>query len=52
MYRRYSKKKGWQPVTESYPKHVGGGMYELSDGSRVKGKKKATEAEADVFQPK
>lgn len=28
-----------------YPKHVGGGHYELSDGSKVQGKEKAAEAE-------
>ena len=28
-----------------YPWHLGGGHYELSDGSKVKGKEKAQEAE-------
>lgn len=28
-----------------FPKHVGGGQYELSDGSKVKGKDAAIEAE-------
>lgn len=31
-----------------FPKHVGGGNYELSDGSKVKGKDKAVEAEAQL----
>ena len=29
-----------------HPKHTGGGYYELSDGSKVKGKKAAVEAQA------
>lgn len=33
---------------EEFPKHVGGGNYELSDGSKVKGKEKAAEAEAQL----
>lgn len=28
-----------------YPKHIGGGNYELSDGSKVKGKQAANEAQ-------
>lgn len=31
--------------TEEYPQHTGGGYYELSDGSKVKGKDKAEAAE-------
>ena len=31
-----------------FPKHVGVGNYELSDGSKVKGKDKAVEAEAQL----
>ena len=31
-----------------FPKHVGGGNYEPSDGSKVKGKDKAVEAEAQL----
>lgn len=30
---------------EAYPKHVGGGYYELSNGEKVKGKEAAIEAE-------
>ena len=30
---------------EQYPKHVGGGWYELSNGERVQGKEEAIEAE-------
>lgn len=30
---------------ETFPKHTGGGHYELSDGSKVQGKDKAVEAE-------
>ncbi|WP_085521412.1 hypothetical protein [Tuberibacillus sp. Marseille-P3662] len=31
--------------TTQYPKHVGGGWYELSDGEKVQGKDEAQEAE-------
>ena len=31
--------------TEVYPKHTGGGYYELSNGEKVKGKEAAEEAE-------
>lgn len=31
---------------KTFPHHVGGGMYELSNGERVKGKDEAQEAEA------
>ncbi|MCY9544439.1 hypothetical protein M5X00_30925 [Paenibacillus alvei] len=30
---------------EEFPKHAGGGTYELSNGEKVKGKKEAIEAE-------
>ncbi|MEK3887456.1 hypothetical protein [Bacillus sp. FSL K6-3431] len=30
---------------KSFPKHTGGGYYELSNGEKVKGKEKANEAE-------
>ena len=30
---------------EEYPKHTGGGYYELSNGEKVQGKQKAVEAE-------
>lgn len=41
------KNKGNRPFIESvdYPKHTGGGYYELSDGSKVQGKAKAFEAQ-------
>lgn len=32
-------------VVEEYPKHTGGGYYELSNGEKVQGKQKAIEAE-------
>lgn len=36
-----------EPSTES-PKHLGGGVYELSDGSKVRGKAKAAAAQAQL----
>ena len=30
---------------KEYPKHIGGGYYELSNGDKVQGKKKAIEVE-------
>ncbi|MEK5449567.1 hypothetical protein [Paenibacillus sp. FSL R7-0331] len=33
------------PDSDEWPKHVGGGTYELSNGDRVKGKDAAEEAE-------
>lgn len=33
-----------------FPKHVGGGYYELSDGSKVKGKKDAKAAEKQLHE--
>lgn len=36
------------PVHDEWPKHVGGGTYELSNGERVKGKAAAEEAEAKL----
>ena len=32
---------------EQYPKHVGGGWYELSNGERVQGKEEALKEEGD-----
>lgn len=32
-----------------YPKHVGGGWYELSDGEKVQGKENAIEAENELI---
>ncbi len=34
-----------QVETASFPKHTGGGWYELSDGSKVQGKEEAIAAE-------
>lgn len=31
-----------------YPKHIGGGYYKLSDGTQLRGKKKAHEAEEQL----
>lgn len=40
-------KAGWADSDESeWPKHVGGGYYELSNGEKVKGKEAAFEAQA------
>lgn len=33
---------------QDFPRHKGGGNYELSDGSSVKGKKAAIKAQADI----
>lgn len=33
---------------DEFPKHTGGGYYELSNGEKVKGKKEAEKAEADL----
>jgi hypothetical protein len=37
------------PEGAEYPRHVGGRVYELSDGSRAKGKDAAIEAEARLL---
>jgi len=37
-----------QEIEETFPKHVGGGHYELSNGEKVKGKQEAIEAEQDL----
>lgn len=34
--------------SEAFPRHVGGGTYELSDGSRVRGRDEAHAAEAEL----
>jgi hypothetical protein len=42
-------KKEVQPAEDSeFPKHVGGGHYELSNGEKVKGKDEATAAEKEL----
>lgn len=33
---------------EDFPKHTGGGYYELSNGEKVRGKEKAFQAEAEL----
>lgn len=33
---------------EGFPRHVGGGTYELSNGERVKGKTEAIQAETEL----
>jgi len=35
-------------VDEDFPKHSGGGWYELSDGTSVRGKAKAADMEAEL----
>lgn len=35
-------------VEEGWPKHVGGGHYELSNGEKVKGKEDAVAAQAEI----
>jgi hypothetical protein len=55
LWRHHKKEEVKEPVreepvsvdeeVEQYPKHVGGGWYELSNGERVQGKEEAIEAE-------
>ncbi|OEH52964.1 hypothetical protein AQ616_18850 [Oceanobacillus sp. E9] len=33
---------------DNFPKHTGGGYYELSNGEKVKGKQKAVDAEKEL----
>ena len=54
LWRHHKKKEPVhvEPVsvdeeTEQYPKHVGGGWYELSNGERVQGKEEAIKKEGD-----
>ena len=54
LWRHHKKEKPVQdePVfvdeeVEQYPKHVGGGWYELSNGERVQGKEEALKEEGD-----
>ncbi|WP_337970292.1 hypothetical protein [Virgibacillus salexigens] len=37
-----------EEVKNEFPKHVGGGNYELSNGEKVKGKEKALAAEEEL----
>lgn len=55
-----AKKGGWSETrpdqdtadgdqeTVEHPVHVGGGVFELSDGNRIKGKEAATAAQAEL----
>ena len=57
LWRHHKKEKPVQvePVfvdfvdeeVEQFPKHVGGGWYELSNGERVQGKEEALKEEGD-----
>lgn len=57
LYRRYHKNKKVEKsvpkesafsVPEKFPKHTGGGWYELSNGEKVQGKEEAKEAQRNV----
>jgi hypothetical protein len=37
-----------EPAFSDFPKHTGGGWYELSNGDKVQGKEEAKEAEKEV----
>ena len=54
LWRHHKKEKPVhdEPVSvdeevEQFPKHVGGGWYELSNGERVQGKEEALKEEGD-----
>ena len=57
LWRYHKKKEVKEPVreepvsvdeeVEQFPKHVGGGWYELSNGERVQGKEEALKKEGD-----
>ena len=51
LWRHHKKEKPVreEPVSvkEQFPKHVGGGWYELSNGERVQGKDEAIKEEGD-----
>ena len=54
LWRHHKKEKPVhiEPVcvdeeVKQYPKHVGGGWYELSNGERVQGKEEALKEEGD-----
>ena len=54
LWRHHKKKEPVhvEPVfvdeeVEQFPKHVGGGWYELSNGERVQGKEEAEKLEGD-----
>ena len=54
LRRHYKQKKPVQPEPvslpekEIFPKHTGGGWYELSNGEKVQGKQEAKEAQRNV----
>ncbi|CAM3744069.1 hypothetical protein COLU111180_06255 [Cohnella lubricantis] len=39
---------GNSDLVDTWPKHIGGGEYELSNGEKVKGKKAALAAQAEI----
>lgn len=54
LWRHHKKEEVKEPVREEpvsvkeqFPKHVGGGWYELSNGERVQGKEEAKKLEGD-----
>ena len=54
LWRHHKKEEVKEPVREEpvsvkeqFPKHVGGGWYELSNGERVQGKEEALKEEGD-----
>ena len=57
LWRHHKKEEVKEPVreepvsvdeeVEQFPKHVGGGWYELSNGERVQGKDEAIKEEGD-----
>jgi hypothetical protein len=54
LYRRHHKQNKVEksvpkePAFSDFPKHTGGGWYELSNGDKVQGKDEAKEAEKEV----
>lgn len=57
LYRRYHKNKKAEKsvpkepafsVPDDFPKHTGGGWYELSNGDKVQGKDEAEKAEKEA----
>ena len=57
LWRHHKKEEVKEPVREEpvyvdeeverYPKHIGGGWYELSNGEKVQGKEEAEKLEGD-----
>jgi len=44
MEKGFLEQQSKQPTKDEFPKHVGGGYYELPNGERIKGKDAALEA--------